>query len=240
MEFLTALFEGPLLLFTIPMLVAVLFWLTAMLGLLDFESLDIDLDLDADVDADIDVDVDVDADVDADVDGATGGGGFLHLLGLGMIPFSLIFTMVLFFFGWTGIALHSFFSTALGWSGLQLNLLFAPVSLAVAMTGVAGAARLLRPLFREYGKPPTARDLIGKVASLNSSTASATFGSAIVKVEGDPIEIAARCDPEDGEPRYGDRVLIIDYDAQKNIYQIAPYDEDDSMRDTGFQIRDAG
>ena len=75
----------------------------------------------------------------------------------------------------------------------------------------------------------TARELIGKVASLNSSTASATFGSAIVKVEGDRIEIAARCDPEDGTPRYGDRVLIIDYDAQKNIYQIAPYKENDLL-----------
>ena len=50
----------------------------------------------------------------------------------------------------------------------------------------------------------------------------------LVKVEGDRIEIAARCDPEDGELHYGDRVLIIDYDAQKNIYQIAPHEDDDS------------
>ena len=233
MEFLTALFEGPLLLFTIPMIVAVLFWLTALLGLLDFESFDLDLDLDADIDADIDVDVDVDVDIDADVDAdvevAGGGMSFLHLLGLGMVPFSLIFTMVLFFFGWTGIALHSVLGSSLGWSGLSLNLLFAPIALVVAMAAAAGAARLLRPLFREYGKAHTARDLVGKVASLNSSTASATFGSAIVKVAGDRIEIAARCDPDDGEPRYGDRVLIIDYDAQKNIYQIAPYTEDESL-----------
>ena len=219
MEFITALFEGPLLLFTIPMLIAVLFWLTAMLGLLDFESLDFDIDTDVDVDIDVDLDVDADADV-------AGGGGFLHLLGLGMVPFSLIFTMVLFFFGWTGIALHAMLGTTLGWTGLELNLLFAPLALVAAVAVAAGAARLLRPLFREYGKAHTARELVGKVASLNSSTASATFGSAIVKVDGDRIEIAARCDPEDGEPQYGDRVLIIDYDAKKNIYQIAPYTEE--------------
>lgn len=221
MEFVTALFRSPLLVFTIPMLVAVLFWLTAVIGLLDFKAFDLHLD----VDHDADFDVDLDADLDAHAPFA--GGGLLHLLGLGMIPFSLMLTLVLFFFGWTGIALHGLLGETLGWSGLGLNLLFVPASLVVALAVAAGAARGLRPLFREYGQAPSAADLVGKVGSLNSSTVSPTFGSALVILDGDRIEIAARCDPEDNRLHYGDRVLIIDYDPQKNIYQIAPYEDDD-------------
>jgi len=217
MEFVSALFQGPLLVFTIPMLIAVLFWLLPILGLFDFDALDLDVDATADLD--------VDADLDAHAD-LHGGTGLLQLLGLGMIPLSLTLTLLLFAFGWTGIALHGFLGPSLGWSSLGLNLLFVPLALFAALFAAAGGARLLRPLFREYEAPTTAFDLVGKIASLNSSTVSPTFGSAVVKVEGDRIEIAARCTPEANRLRYGDRVLIIDYDPANNIYQIAPYEDD--------------
>ena len=210
MGFFDALFQPGLLLFTVPVLIAVMLWSLALIGLLDFESFDFDLDLDAEVDADLD---------------AGGGGGVLAAMGLGLVPFSLIFTLILFFFGFTGITLHSFFGDALGWSMIATNLLFAPLALLVAFTLSAGAARVLHPLFKDYGKAHGAFDLIGKTAVIKSSTVSPSFGAAVVKIDGDRLEIATRSETEDNGLRYGDKVLVIDFDQENNIYLIVPFDQ---------------
>ncbi len=206
MPFINTLFEPALLVFTVPVLLALLFWLLALVGMFDFEAFDFDLDFDADVD--------VDADLDADM---TGGAGMLQLLGLGMIPFSLMFTLLLFFFGTSGIALH----TLTGGS----NWLFIPLALVVALTISAGAARLLHPLFKDYGKATSANELVGKVAVLKSNTVSPSFGVAVVKINGVPIDITVRSDTEDNDLAYGSQVLIYDYDADRRLYFVAAHDE---------------
>lgn len=210
MGFFDALFQPGLLLFTVPVLIAVMLWSLALIGLLDFESFDFDLD------------ADVNADFDADLE-AGGGSGVLAAMGLGLVPFSLILTLILFFFGFTGITLHSFFGGALGWSMAATNLLFAPLALLVAIVFSAGAARALHPLFRDYGKAHGAFDLIGKTAVLKTSTVSPTFGAAVVKIDGDRLEIATRSETEDNGLRYGDKVLVIDFDQENNIYLVAPF-----------------
>ncbi len=208
MSFINTLFEPTLLVFTVPVLLAVLFWLLAIVGMFDFEAFDLDLDFDGDVDVDVDLDADV-----------AGGGGFLQLLGLGMIPFSLMFTLLLFFFGWSGIALHAL-------TGGGSNLLFIPIALLAGLGISAGAARLLHPLFKDYGQATGARALVGKVAILKSSTVSPTFGSAEVNVDGDRFEIAVRSDTEANTLAYGSRVLIYDYDEQRRLYLVAAHDEE--------------
>ncbi|HMB91073.1 MAG TPA: hypothetical protein VKP65_09520 [Rhodothermales bacterium] len=219
MDLVAALFDTTLLVFTIPALLAVVLWVLALIGLFDFEALDIDLDVDA-------PDVEIDLDAGADL---AGGGGLLQVLGVGMIPFSLLLTVALFIFGWSGIMLHSLTGEILGWNGLALNLLFIPLALVIALAVTAGAARVLRPLFRDYGKAHAAADLVGKIALVKSNTVTSTFGSAVVRLGGDHIEIATRSMPGQPDLQYGTQVVIFDYDAEKNLYYVGAFEDKPSL-----------
>ena len=86
-ELLQAAFSTPNIVFTVLLLVVMLYWVSVFMGLLDMGSFDVDID----VDMDVDVDVDIDADVDADAE-VTGGGlaGILHFFNLGQVPFMVI------------------------------------------------------------------------------------------------------------------------------------------------------
>jgi len=239
---LSVLFEPSRLIFTIPMLVAFLFGGLALVGLFDFEGLDLDVDTDADVSADVDVDFDADvasgvaaeSDVEAEV-GVEGGGGFLQLLGLGLVPLTLTIVLLGFSFGWTGLLLTSLFGEAVSevvGGGFSTTSVLA-IPAAVAAIGVtAPLSRFFAPLFRDYGKAPRHHELIGKTAVLTTGSVDDTFGSASITMPGrGRIEISARTDPvDDAESAamgYGDRVLIYDYDAARNVYLVAPHNSTD-------------
>lgn len=103
LEFFSAAFQPMNLVLTILMILVVIYWITVILGVLDFDFLDFDLDAgDADLDMsiDVDVDIDIDADIDADVDGGGPGGkgllGFISWFNVGKIPFMIVMTVVVF------------------------------------------------------------------------------------------------------------------------------------------------
>lgn len=205
MEFIEMLFEPAVLLFTAPVLVALAFWLLTVVGLLDLDLLDADVD------------------VEADVDAGAAGGGLPGAIGLGLVPVSLLLTLLLFFFGWTGIVLHGTLGevlTGLGWAGWVQNLLFVPVALGAGTACVAGAARLLHPFFQDYGRVQGAYEVIGKIAVVKSGTVTPGFGAATVRTDSGPVEIAARTDAGAAELRYGEQALVVDYDADANTYLV--------------------
>ncbi|MEM9667044.1 MAG: hypothetical protein AAF970_19110, partial [Bacteroidota bacterium] len=220
------LFDAPLLIYTIPLLIAFAFWLLAFIGLLDFEALEADLDLEADVDADLEVDLEADGDV--------GSLSVLQALGLGLVPLSVLLTVLFFSFGLTGIALHASAGgllAGLGWSLWAMNALFVPAALAVGLGVGAGSARLLSPLFQDYGRAESRSTLRGRIATVTSSTVSPTFGTAVVKLDGGTrVEVAARADEADGL-RYGQHVVLFDYDPDTKIYQVGPFEDPPTSKD---------
>jgi hypothetical protein len=246
---LSVLFEPARLIFTIPMLIAFAFGALALVGLFDVEALDLDLDGDADFDADIGADADFGADVgadadfdadlgadagadagmDADAEAGASGGGLLQAIGFGLVPFSLLVVLLCFSFGWTGLLLTSLFgesvAAVVGAGFATTGVLAVPAAVA-SMLVTAPAARLFAPLFRDYGKAVGARELVGKTAVLNTGSVSDSFGAATVRVKGrGRVEISARADSEDADAlSYGDRVLIYDYDPERNVYFVAPED----------------
>ena len=243
MDVLPSLFEPARVLFTIPLGIALLFGLLALIGLVDFDALDFDLDLDLDLDADVvDLDLDLDADLDAggdvggDVSGAfdgeagAPGTSVLAFFGLGLIPLSLFITIWCVAFGWTGLALVEWLGptvAALVGSGWATGLALAPVAFALAVAVTAPAARLLRPLFDDYGRAKGARELVGKVAVLSSGRLTPSFGRASVTLpSGGRADVAVRLDEHDadaaGTLAYGDDVLLYDYDAEQGVYLAAP------------------
>ena len=213
MDAVTLLFEPALLPFTIPLLFALVLWGLAALGLFDFDGFDADVDLDADA--------------DLDVEGA--GSGLLQLLGVGAVPLSLVLTLLLFLFGFFGIALHGLLGDALAarsWSRWGMDVLFGPVALVGAVAGTALLARPLGGLFQDHGRAHGASSLVGKIAVLKSGTVSPAFGTAVVRVDGDLVEVSARSEGTENGLGYGDRVVIFDYDAEKNLYYVAPFEDD--------------
>lgn len=247
MDTLASLFEPALLIYTLPLCVALFFGLMALVGLLDFEALDFDLDLDADLDLDVDADFDFDVGdaleakdalgakdaLDAK-DAVGGGGGMLQALqffGLGLIPFSLLLTVWCFVFGWTGLVLVELAGPMVAemvGAGLATSLALAPVAFVLGVGVTAPVARLLSPLFRDYGEAQGARTLVGKVAVLKTGQVTPTFGSASVKLDGGArVSVSVRIEDVDDAggddaPGYGDEVLIYDYDAERNVYLVEP------------------
>jgi len=217
----TALFEPALLIFTIPLLLAFAFSGFTLLGFFDVDGLDVDLDTDLDTDMDVDTDADV------------GGSGVLQGLGLGMIPLSLFLVLFCFSFGWIGLLLVSLFGSSVSGmvgTGLAASLTLAVPAGAVAVLVTAPTARLLQPLFQDYGIATGANELVGTVGVLSTQRVTPTFGSATVRMKGrGRVEVSVRiAENDDGlDLNYGDRVLLYDYESERNFYYVASLNDND-------------
>jgi hypothetical protein len=106
MEFLTAILTYPTVIYTTLLGVVLVYWLLAMVGLVDFESGGPDLDLGLELDAGADVGADVGSDVSLDthhgpLDGEAASAstlaGYLIAIGLGGVPFSVVVSLLTLF-----------------------------------------------------------------------------------------------------------------------------------------------
>ncbi|MDX2062828.1 MAG: hypothetical protein SFY70_07190 [Bacteroidia bacterium] len=194
------LFTGGLLVFTVPLLLALLVWLFALVGFFEFSLLDLDLDH------------------DVDTGGLPGWMDVFQALGLGMVPLSLLITVLFFGFGLSGIA-----ATAL--LGVSLGIAIA-LALVVGLVLTAGGARVLRPLFTEYGKAQNAHSLVGQVARLTSTQLTPTFGTATLALRsGEVLQLSVRSEsgPVDGL-RPGHQLLLLEYREAQNVYLVEPFE----------------
>ena len=78
--FFANIFSYPTVFFTVILLVLAVYWLFAILGMVDIDVLDLDMD--------------VDADVDVDLEGMTGLAGLLVTLGLTGVPVTVVMTLL--------------------------------------------------------------------------------------------------------------------------------------------------
>ena len=154
---------------------------------------------------------------DAGSDGDTDG-GWLSLLGLGKIPITITGSSIIFF-GWL-FAL--FGSNFIGASGLlvQSGVLLASLVLAFFCTAVA-----LQPLRRVFDGHTalSRRGLRGKVCVISSGSVEKAFGTATIEDGGSGLMIHVTCSKANPLKK-GDRALIIDFDSEKDSYEIEPID----------------
>jgi hypothetical protein len=173
--------------YTIAAGVAMLFALlqaTGVLGLLAGGG-DHDADADADVDADHDIDADADHDVDHDADGDHDqdhdgdgrgiGAVLLGPLGIGRIPFSLVWQAYAIVFAITGFILNAHTDVppviTLAWT--------LPISLFTGYIAVAALARVLGPVLSSKAQEATSRsELVGQMGVVISSRTRAATSYA--------------------------------------------------------------
>jgi hypothetical protein len=180
---------------------------------------------DGDVDHDVEVDVDADHDVDAqpDTEGDQAGGA-LAWLGAGHVPFMVVWNTFFIFGGFAGLVVNRVLSAN---GGYPLWGWFA-AGAAAFVAGAAGAKLFGRLVgrFVDVGGRGSAkkRELPGQIGIVASELVDAEFGEVRVRDErGNEQLVHARVAPGEPPPKRGDDVVVVEYDAETELYLVAPY-----------------
>ena len=234
---LQSLFVWANLPYAIAFTVAVLFALlqmTGVLGLLtdgDHEG-DHDHDVDADADHDVDADADADADHDgdADVDGDHDlGDKILIDLGVGRVPFSLIWQTFAMAFGVAGLAINAIHLGRGGALSAGTLVWTIPLALLFAYGVTRVASRLLGRVIANPDQEATSRQgLVGTTGIVISTRINDEFGEVRVKDRtGHFVHIV--CRTREGEPPIpaGREIVIVEYNPDNGRLFVAPLDDVD-------------
>jgi hypothetical protein len=213
MTLITTLEQTHNLLYSFCILVAIAIWGLSAIGLLGGEHLDGGVELH-----------------DGSLEIPDGGGwldGFADALGIGMVPTSILATLQLFFMGLSGIVLNETLLPHTTTASLPYYGLWAANFVGATGIGLACTALINRPLrylFKDYGKTATADSIVGKVAKVSSGKVTATAGQALVELQdGNLVEVAVRLQDNQSPLLYGQKILIVDFDQEKNIYWVAQH-----------------
>jgi hypothetical protein len=193
-----------------------------------------DHDVDADASPDVDADHDVDADADADADGGLmpAWHEVLGFLGVGRVPFMVVWVTLFLFGGFTGLFVNRvlFVRSAgdyHGWWFLAVCL----VALLVGLASVRLFSRLAAKLVDVGGRGAvTKQELTGKIGVVASPVLDARHGE--IRVHDDRgIELLLH-----GCLRAGDRplergakVVLVSYDADKQLFWATACPEVDNV-----------
>ncbi len=149
--------------------------------------------------------------------------GCLGLFAIGEVPVSISGTLLLIFgwlFSYGGTALLA--TIAFGGTVAVIGLGVGAFALAAGATSLA--TRPLRKLFR-MAPVTVRRDLIQRICKLTTLRVDEKFGQAEVDDDGTVLLVQVRCRRENDMTR-GDRAIIYEYDAPREVFWIAPLDKD--------------
>lgn len=211
-QFLEAALQPINMPYTMFMMVVLIYWLTVILGVLDFSFLDFDVDVDADVD------VDVDADVDADSGGSVGGAlaGILLFFNIGTVPFMIVFSFLIFFM-WSASVFANYYLNNESWGLATLMFpAFLIGGLFFAKFATAPFVKMFESMYND-----TDVTVIGKVCLLMESADSEHIAHAKVTNSEGLVQMVNVKTSEGEIIEKGSQVLIISYDEEQKCYIVA-------------------
>ncbi len=195
-----------------------LYWLTVMLGVLDFKSLDLEVEADAD------------AEVDSHLGHHAGEAGTsflnaaLSFFNLGRVPL-MVFVSFVVLPWWVGSILANYYlgnETLLVGAILLLPLLLA--SLLVAKVLTTPFVHLFAAMGRDH---EGSNSPLGKMCTVLLPASHEQLGQASVRLrQGAPLMLNVRAASPAAELRKGDTALIIDYDQTRRCYLVEPFELD--------------
>jgi membrane protein implicated in regulation of membrane protease activity len=164
------------------------------------------------------------ASTDADAVHASHMQGILSLLGLGKIPLSLALMVLMMCWGIVGFALNALLFKGMG-ASILVPAISLPITLLLSLTLTGLCAALIGKIIpTDDGTRERRQDLVGKCGDAIYDI-DGTFGMATVRGSaGDFYQIP--CRTAVGKPRIakGTRVVIFDYDREKGVFHVAPFD----------------
>lgn len=181
------------------------YWLTVIIGVIDFDLFDIDIDIDGDFDVD------------------TGGDigpfhAFLAFLNLADLPFMLVFSVIILVF-WI-IAMFMFLLPITP-GGLTNGLLLIHafiVSILIAKIITNPLKKVFKKVYEEeeyQGEP-----IVGQIVILTCELKEGRLGQGEIKREGASILINVRQYDNEETFEKGEEAYVIKKDDEKNIYYI--------------------
>ena len=202
--FLNEIFSFPVVIYTFPLIIALLFWLTSFVGLVDMEILDFDAD----------------TDTDSDSDAATSN--WLQKLGLDGVPLTVALTFVDFYaFIFTYLAKKHLLPLIDGIvTGVALGGIIALIGVIIAIPIAALCIKPLRPVFQTH-EAISKNELIGSLCTVTTQRVSETFGQAQTD---DGMILSVRA-PEPNNIQKGCRIALIQFDDEKDTYSVVTEEE---------------
>jgi hypothetical protein len=196
--FLNEVFSFPTIIFTIPLIVLMLFWLMAFAGLVDIEIFDIDINADSDADA--------------------AGGGWLETLGLDGVPLTVALTLVdIYAFAFTYLArkyMTPLFDGIL--SATAIGFIVAVFAVIVAIPIAAFCCKPLRKVFHTH-EAVSKKDLDGVICTVTTQTVTESFGQATAD---DGMVYAVRANTPNDLCK-GSRIVLLEYSKEHDSYVVA-------------------
>ena len=168
-------------------------------------------------------------DFDADLHTETTSiANFAKAIGFGSIPASILITLLLFFQGTFGITLNEILLPEKKEGFIYyLALIFNfGASFGISTFFTKLLKKPLRFLFRDYGKAESNTNLIGKIAKVSTRQVSHLFGEAdVILPDGNSVRVAVRTYGKEELVIFGEKVLLIEFDVEKNVYWCEKYEE---------------
>ncbi len=202
----------PTAVFTFVLAICVLYWLLAVLGVVDLDVLDIDgLDIDG---------AETDFSTGSEASTANALAGVMLKFGLDGVPVTIIISF-LSLFGWliSYYAVH-FLSALipLGIFRYLFGLLILIGAFWVAVLTTAVIIKFLKPLFQKV-EQQTIKRVLGQIAVVRTSKVNKIFGEAILKDGGADLILKVRSSNDQVFAK-GDKVVLLEYLQANNAYRV--------------------
>ncbi|OWP64104.1 hypothetical protein CDA63_05075 [Hymenobacter amundsenii] len=195
-----------------------LYWLTVMVGLLDFKSLDLEVQADVDADADMHTG----AHGHAGEAGTSFMNGVLGFFNLGRVPL-MVFVSFVVLPWWVGSILANYYlgnETLLVGGILLVPLLLGSLLIAKVLT--TPFVHLFAAMEQDHEGDNSP---LGKMCTVLLPATHEQVGQASVRLrQGAPLMLTVRAASAAAELRKGDTALIIDYDKGRRCYLIEPFE----------------
>lgn len=224
-EFLSIVFGAPTLGWTIALLVALIYWVTVILGALDVKVLGGGDAHKGDLSADGHGHDHASDGHGTDALGAKEGAlaALISALKLRSVPVTVSLSLI-FLFGWIVSFQASRWLTPLLPEGpLLAKSIVTLLSLSSGVLGASLAVRPLAPLFR-VRSGPRHTELIGKTVRVTTGRVDTRFGEAELDDRGAGLRLQVRCENAEALAR-GDEALILGWSESEHAFEVEPMHE---------------
>ncbi len=206
---MSELLEEALQFYNLPLSVSfglvVIYWLLAVIGVLDTDALEPDVDLDIDSDTDL-------------IGGPAMGTGLGRFFNLGDIPI-VVFLSVLVSLLWAGAILGNHYLNPSG-SYLLAFGLFA-VNLVVSLMLTKLLTTPLKPVMRALRAGEKHRPVVGRSCIIKTNEVTESFGQAEAEDKsGNPLLIHVRVSPGQEPLAKGDEAIVIERLEEDQVYLV--------------------
>lgn len=196
----------PTLFFTLILALCTVYWLVAVLGIVDLDILDLDVP-------------EGDSEIDTNT-GANALAGFLLKLGLNGVPLTIIISFIALF-GWFICYFAVYFIFPIIPNGFLEYIVGLPIlagSLTIAVLMTAQIIKPLRPFFSSLNIN-TVKNVLGQTAIVRSLRLDSGFGEVFLEDGGAGLIFKART-MNDEVYKKGDRVVLLEFLKEKHVYRV--------------------